>query len=157
MSRGLSAAAKAELYAAHTSGLWLTLVTVEHPDITTVRLVNDVESVVSGGDTYSPAAFSAKLPPDRDGPAAAILVLDNVDRAMVQAVRSITTPASVTVEVIRKSDPSTILVSYPELEMSSAVISASTIELSLTPDAALDESYPGTAFTPLLFPAGFAK
>ena len=157
MSRGLSSAAKAELYAAQCGGIWLVLLTISHTSITTLRYVNDRQSVTSGGDVYSPAAFSASLPADRDEAPRALITLDNVDQAAVAALRSITSPATITIEVIRRSAPDTILVSYPDLRLTGARITASTIELELAADAVVDEGYPGTDFTPLLFPAGFAR
>ena len=97
MSRGLSSAAKAELYAASTSGVWLTLLTIEHASFgATLRYVNDRANVTSGGDVYTAMAFSARLPADRDAPPRAVITLDNVDQATIASVRTITTPATVT-------------------------------------------------------------
>lgn len=157
MSRGLSDAAKAELYAANCAGVWLTLLTVEHSGFSTLRYVNDRQNVTSGGDVYTALAFSARLPADRDGPVRAVVSLDNVDQGMVAAVRGITTPATVTIEVIRRSAPDTIVVSYPFLQLVGITISATSIEFELSGDPVLDESYPGTDFTPLSFPAGFDR
>lgn len=158
MSRGLSSAAKAELYAANCTGVWLVLLTVEHATFgATIRLVNDRQSVTSGGDVYTPMAFRPSLPPDRDGPARAVVVVDNVDRALIAAVRAITTPATVTMELIRRSAPDTIVASWPYLRLVGATIDAGQITFELAPDAVLDESYPGTDFTPLGFPAGFDR
>ena len=158
MSRGLSSAAKAELYAANTDGVWLVLLTVEHASFAaTLRYVNDRANVTSGGDVYTAKAFSTRLPADRDSPPRAVIVLDNVDQATIASVRAITTPATVTLEVIRKSAPDTILVSYPYLRLVGVRITATSIEFELAGDAVLDEAYPGTDFAPLLFPAGFDR
>ena len=92
MSRGLSATAIAELNAATCAEPYLVLLTIAHADITTLRFVNDRANVTSGGDLYTGLSFSAKLPADRDGPVSAQITLDNVDRATITAVRSITTP-----------------------------------------------------------------
>lgn len=158
MSRGLSSATKADLYAPNCSGVYLVLLTITHPDITTIRLVNDRQSLVSGGDTYTPLAFTVRLPTDSpDGNASAVLILDNVDQSIVAAARSITTPASVTIEVVKQSAPDTILVTYSDLRLTRARISATTIEFDLSADPVVDESYPGLDFTPLSFPAGFDR
>lgn len=158
MSRGLSSAAKAELYAANCTGVWLVLLTIEHTSFSsTIRLVNDRQSVTSGGDVYSPCAFSAKMPADSDQPPRAQIVLDNVDQSLVAAMRSITTQATVTIEVIRRSDPDTILVSYPYLRLVGATITATTIVCEVAADAVLDETYPGLTFAPIDFPAGFSR
>ena len=157
MSRSLSATAIAELNAATCAEPYLVLLTIEHDDITTLRFVNDGANITSGGDVYTALAFSAKLPADRDGPVSAKITLDNVDRATVVAVRSITTPATVTIELIRHSAPSTIIATWSYLRLLTAEITASQIVLGLTGDAVLDEAYPGTEFTPLDFPAGFDR
>lgn len=158
MSRGLSSAAKADLYSPNGSGVYLVLLTITHPDITTIRLVNDRQGLVSGGDTYTPLAFTARLPPDSaEGNPSAVLILDNVDQSIVAAARSITTPASVTIEVVRQSAPDTILVTYSDLRLTGAKITATSIEFDLSADPVVDESYPGLDFTPLSFPAGFDR
>jgi len=158
VSRGLSSAAKAELYAANCAGVWLTLLTIEHASFaSTLRFVNDRQNVTSGGDVYTAMAFGAQLPADRDGPVRAIITLDNVDQACVAAVRAITTPATVTIEVIRRSAPDTILVSYPFLQLVAVRIMATSIEFELSADPVLDEAYPGLDYTPLSFPAGFDR
>lgn len=158
MSRGLSSEAKAELYAPSTSGVWIVLLTLEHASFaSTLRYVNDRQNVTSGGDMYTALAFSARLPADRDAPPRAVLVLDNVDQSTIASSRAITTPASVTIEVIRRSAPDTILVSYPNLKLRNIGISETSVEYELAGDAVGDEMYPGTTFTPLHFPAGFAR
>jgi hypothetical protein len=157
MSRGLSSAAKAELYAAQTSGVWLVLLTVEHASFSTLRYVNDRANITSGGDTYTAMAFSCRLPADRDGPVRAIVSLDNVDRATIASVRAVTSPATVTLEVIRQSAPDTIVVSYPYLQLVGCTITTDRIDFELGSDPVLDEAYPGLEFTPLSFPAGFDR
>jgi hypothetical protein len=158
VSSGLPDAAKAELHARNTGGVWLVLVTVEHADFAApLRYVNDRQNVTSGGDVYTALAFTVQLPADRDAPPRATLTLDNVTRAAVAAMRAITTPPSLTLEVIRRVAPNTILLSYPNLKVLGSQISARSIVLEIGADPVFDESYPGTDFTPLVFPAGFDR
>jgi len=158
VSAGLSSAEKAELYAGTTTGEWVVLVTVTHADfVSTLRYVNTFADVVSGGDTYTALAFSAALPADRDGPAAATLTLDNTDQATTVAFRSVTSPPTITLEIVRLSAPDTIVRTFPNLRMVSANISETQVVLGLAPDAVFDDSYPGQDFTPLAFPAGFDR
>ena len=157
MPRALPAAALAELYSQSTGGLWLVLLTVTHADLpATLRLVNDRASVVSGGDTYSPFPFTMQLPPDVEDMPRALLTIDAVDLSIITAIRSITSPASVTVEIIRQSAPDTILASWI-LEMRGASYDTQTVTIELHPPPVLEESYPGTEFTPLLFPGVFDR
>lgn len=158
MSRGLSSAAKAELYAANTGGVWLALVTITHDDFAaTIRLVNDRQNVTSNGQVFTACAFSLTLPPDADTAPRAVLSIDNVDRSIVASVRAITSPATVRVDVIRRSAPDTLIISYPYLRAVSATISSDRIDFTVAGDRVLDESYPGQEFTPLAFPAGFSR
>jgi hypothetical protein len=157
MPRALPSAALAELYAQRSSGVWLTLLTIEHADLpATIRLVNDRASVVSGGDTYAALGFSIQLPADAEEIPRASLTVDAVDRTIITALRSITTPATVTVEIVRQSAPDTILASWV-LEMRNASYDAQTVTMELYPPPVLDEAYPGTDFTPLLFPGIFDR
>ena len=158
MSRGLSSAAKAELHAANNAEPWIVLLTISHADFAaTLRFVGDMQNVTSGGDVYTALAFGATIPADRDGPVGAKLTLDNVDRATVAEFRTITTSPTVTIEVIRRGDPNTIIASWPNLRLAGATISLTRIELDLAGDVVLDESYPGWTFAPIDFPAGFDR
>lgn len=153
MSRSLASAALAELNCSSTGGVWLALATITHADLaSTLRLVNDRADVVSGGDTYTAFPFSVQLPADVDEAPRALLAIDAVDLTVVTAARTITSPATTTIEVIRQSAPDTILVSY-SLQARSASYDAANVTLELFASPVLDESYPGTEFTPILFPA----
>ena|SRR3990167_1499966 len=157
MSRSLPNAALAELYVADTDAVWLVLLTISHADLALpLRLVNDVTNLVSNGNTFTALGFLARLPADRTGPPRLQLVLDGVDRTLVTAIRSIITPAAVLVQLVRRSAPDTILRSW-DLDLRGASYDAQTVTLELAPEPVLDESYPGTDFTPLLFPGMFDR
>ena len=153
MSRGLPNAALAELYAAESTGQWLVLLTI---GATPLRFVNDTANVTSNGNVFTALAFTARLPADRDEAPRAIVSLDNTDQSAVAAVRSVTTPAAVTVQLIRRSAPDTVLASWA-LELRGCVIRADALDLELHAEPVLEESYPGTDFTPLSFPAMFDR
>lgn len=158
MSAGLSASAKADLYAAECGEQWLPLISISHSDFAaTLRYVADTQNVTSRSNTYTALALFARLPADRDAPVSAELVLDNVDRATISSIRSITDEATVTIETVRRSAPDTVLRSWPYLRLRQAEISASQIACGLSGDEVWDEEYPGTHYTPSLFPAGFKR
>ena len=156
MPRGIPTAALAEQYAETTDGVWLVLLTVEHPDITTLRLVNNTTDIVSGGDTYTAFPFEPVFEPQTEGemPTAKVDIC-NVDRSVVLLLRQVEGAATVTLEDIRAADPNTIL-SSSEFLLKRANASILTVTADLSPEPMLDEPY-GLKNTPLTTPAIFRK
>lgn len=156
--RGLPAAALADLFAAHTSGEPVTLLTISHASMpgSPLRLVNHPTNLVSGGDTYVAFPFGAKRPTDKDEAPRAALVIDAVDRSIIIALRSITSPATVVMETIRVSAPDTILEAYT-MRTAEMTYDASRVEIALAPHPVFEQSYPDLAFTPVDFPAMFKR
>jgi hypothetical protein len=73
----------------------VVLLGVTHADMAeTIRVVNNVEDVVSGGGTYVGLPFSIELPGEGELPGEAGIAIDNVDRRTVEAMRTIQTPSS---------------------------------------------------------------
>ena len=110
MSRNLSAIAKQALLRQQTEQVFLCLVEIDHADLAVpIRLVNNYESIISNGDTYEAAAFMFTPPVEEDGTIKnSRITFDNVDRAMVEAVRSIDSPPTVDVSIVLASDADTI-------------------------------------------------
>lgn len=110
MSRNLSATAKQALLRQQTHQVFLLLVEIDHADLASpIRLVNNYESIVSNGDTYTAAAFGFTPPVEEDGTIKnSRITFDNVDRAIVEAVRSIDSAPTIEVSVVLASDADTI-------------------------------------------------
>lgn len=157
MSRDVSATARAALYAPQTSEVLLTLLTIDHDDMPSpVRFVDNLEDVTSRGDTYTAFPFRAVLPADVEGELPQVeVVVDNVTRELVAEIRSIATPASVTLEIILASDPDTVEAGPWHLEVVAATYTATEIRLTLTAEALMSEPYPVGLFTPTRFPMLF--
>ena len=120
MPRSLSAAAVSSLNTPQTGEVWLVLLTISNASMTTIRVVNNTEDIVSRGNTYQAFPFEMELPgEDPDSPSSARLRIDNVDKRIVEAVRSISTPPEVTIEVILASQPDTVEISYANLTLRS--------------------------------------
>ncbi len=92
---------------APASRLPLVCIEIAHADLTTpIRVVNNTKDVTVDGVIYTAFPFDILLPDSlEDAPPRAKLRIDNVDQSIGQAVRSITTPATVTVKVVRVVDP----------------------------------------------------
>lgn len=101
----------------------LALLTIEHPSITAIRVVNNNEDIVSGGNTFLAYPFNIALPSDSEDPGVAELQIANVDRAMIEAIEAITDPAVCTVQIILASTPNVI-----EYEWSNLVLRAATAD-----------------------------
>jgi len=144
---------KAAAYAQQTDEVALVILAISHADLAaTIRVVNNTENITSGGNEYLAAGFDIKLPDD-DGKTT--ITICNVDRIMVQAIRSIESRPTVTMSVILADHPDTVEVGPYIMELSEATFDAFTVTGILTFDDFLDEPYPGDKFTPGQFPGLF--
>lgn len=155
MARTLSAAALASMHAQETGEVWLVLLTITNPGITTIRVVNNTENIVSRGNTFIGFPFEIELPgQDPDSPSSARLRIDNVDKQIVEAVRSISTPPLVTIEVVLASQPDTVEIAYSNLTMRSVEYDVDSVRGELTFESIFSEPVTLT-MTPNRFPGLF--
>ncbi len=157
MSRTLSSASLAAVLAQETAEVFIRLITIDHPDLAApIRVSSDAVDTVSNGNTYTAFPFELQLPDDSgDRPQTARLTIDNVSREIVQAIRSIQSPPSVTIEIVRAADPDTIEVSYTGFALRNVRYDAMVVSGDLTVDDFTTEPYPAGRFVPSLFPALF--
>ena len=115
MSRDLSSTALRSAYAQETGEVWLVLCTITHPSLSEpLRFVNDMQSLTSRGNVYIAFPFEIELPTeDEESAGEARLVLDNVDRAIVRAIREMVGPPEGTLEVVLASSPDTVEAEFP--------------------------------------------
>jgi hypothetical protein len=156
MPRTLSNTALASMNAQATGEVWLVLLTISHATLPTpIRLVNNNEDVVSRSNTFIAFPFEIELPgEDPDQPPKAMLRIDNVDRRVVQTIRSITAPPTITLEVILASAPNNVEVSFTNMTLRNAQYDVSTVSGELTFDSIYTEPVTLT-MTPNRFPALF--
>lgn len=138
------------LYAPETGEVWLQLVTIDHDDLVTpIRIVNNTEDIVSDGQTFEACAFPSLLPGSTDGELPSVeLTVDNVDRRFTDAVRSITTPFTLTVEIVRASDPDVIEGGPYVYESRTFRLTAETLRIELTTESLMTEPFPEGVITP---------
>ena len=135
------------------SDLPLVLLTIEHADIATIRLVDNLVDVTSGGDIYTAKAFTLRLPDSlEDAPSGGRLRIDNVSRELGEAFRTISSPPDVTIELIRHDDPDTIETGWPAMQMTNTRFDFLTVEGDLGYEALSREPYPFLTFSPAEFP-----
>lgn len=144
-------------FAQDTDEVWLVLVTIDHDDlIEPIRVVNNTEDVLSGGDTYIAFPFDVTLPDAReDAPPRARLIIDNVSREIGEAIRTITSAPGVTLEVVRAADPDTIEISWPFFKLRNVKWDAGKVSGDLSLEDFTSEPYPAGIFSPASFPSAF--
>jgi hypothetical protein len=150
MSRSLSTAAANALTGQETTEVFLILLTISHASLpASIRVVNDNADITSRSNSYIAFPFEINLPADSAENLSRIsLKIDNVDRALVDAIRSITTPPTVTIEVILASSPDTVEAGPFEMTMENAVYDANTVQCNLAFEDVLNEPFPGGRFLP---------
>ncbi len=106
----LSTAATQAATAQQTKEVVLSLLTIDHDDLDEpVRLVDNTVDVQSRGNTHTAGGFELKLPQETGEKLPTVtLEIDNADRALTAVLRSITTKATVTHEVVLASSPDTV-------------------------------------------------
>lgn len=160
MSRPLSAAFRAALMAEQTSETAAVLLTISHPDLDeTIRISTDASTclsidpllygTMSRGQAYNYIDFAISLPDDADGkPPGMDVQIGNIGHGIVRLVRSTSTPAAVTVEVISVDRPDMVEVELPDFDLVSASYDEDVVTLELAIDALATEPYPCDSFTP---------
>ena len=156
MARSLSAAAVASMNAQQTGEVWLVLLTITHADLpSTLRFVNNNEDVISGGQTFTAFPFEIILPnQDPDTPPRASLRIDNVDRQIVTALRTLTSAPTIQFDIVLASQPSTVEATFPGMKLMGATYTAATVSGEIGPEPLFTE--PVTIqMTPSRFPGMF--
>jgi len=155
--RNTSLTARQAINAQQTAEVFLLILTIDHADLTTpIRVVNNTENIDSRGDTYIAFPFQVNLPADRDDQISQVnLSIDNVDRQIVEAVRSLYSPADVALEVVLASSPDTLEAGPFDFKLKSANYNALTVEASLGYEDILNEPFPGDSFNPANYPGLF--
>ncbi len=157
MSRNVSATLKQAIFAQETDEAFIVLLTISHSDLSVpIRVSSDSTNTVSRGDTYIAYPFDLSLPADSDErPPRARVAIDNVDRVLVTAIRSITGAPTVLMEIVRASDLETVEVSFPDFQLKDVRYNALVVEGDLVIEAFEEEPYPADIFSPANFPGVF--
>ena len=144
---------RADAYAAE-SDLPLELLKIDHADLAApILVVNNRVDITSGGDVYIGFPFELVLPDSlEDAPPRARLRISNVSREIAQAIRSISTPADVTIELARQDDPDTIESSWPAARMTNVRWDFLTVQGDLEFEDLSREPYTALSFSPAEFP-----
>lgn len=157
MPRTLSLPALQGALAQETAEVYLVLVEINHPTLMTpLRFVNNNTSIVSNMNTYNPYAFEMRMPDDQeDKEPTAELRIDNVDRQLMDEVRSINGELSMTVSVVLESSPDTIEWGPLDFDVRGVSYDANVITFRLSYSTFIREPFPYLAFDTTNFPGMF--
>ncbi len=153
----LSANAVREMLSQSTGEVYLVLLTITHAALAQpFRVVNNNADVVSGGNTFLAFPFAITLPHSKsDEIPRARLTISNVTRDLVALLRSVNEPPVLLLQVIRASNPDTVEISYPELQLLNITGDTAQIQCELGQEDLLNEPFPYQTFRPDAFPALF--
>lgn len=157
MTRTTSATFKAAVFAQETGEAFILLITISHDDLDDdIRVCSDGQQVTSNSLDYEAFPFQLTLPEvTEDGPPRARLVIDNVDKQIVEAVRTITTPPTVKIELVLASDPDTVEASFDDFVLRNIQYDMLTVQGELLLEVFETEPFPSAGFYPSNFPGLF--
>ncbi|TVQ82100.1 MAG: DUF1833 domain-containing protein [Micavibrio sp.] len=157
MSRSLSLSALDALNAQETGEVFLILLTIDHPSLSApLRVTHDRRNTESRGEVFVAFPFDLELPEDSETLSAqARLSIDNIDRSIVAALRSIDGAPSVLLEVVRAADPDTVEAAFPDFRLTNVQYDALGVTGDLSIEDFTAEPYPAAVFSPSGFPGLF--
>lgn len=144
-------------FAGETDAAFIALVTITHTALAApIRVCTDAVDIVSRGMDFISYPFEVYLPADEDGrPLSARMRIDNIDQDISTALRSITTPADVLIEMVLSSNVDEVVTSFTEFKLSRADYDVMTIEGDLTTRQYGIEPFPAMLYSPVRFPGMF--
>jgi len=157
MSRDVSLDFIAAVNAQETAEGFYVLITIDHAELADpIRLNNSGANLISRGETYLACPIQVALSEDSDErPPQAKLILDNIDRTIVAVLRTITTPCTVTLEVVKDSDPDTVEAELSDFQLREVTYTSLTVEGTLSLEGLFSEPAVSYTFTPTHFPGLF--
>ncbi|MDD3089024.1 MAG: DUF1833 family protein [Candidatus Omnitrophica bacterium] len=137
------------------SDLPLVLLTISHASLDDdIRVVNNKEDVVSNGDEYIAFPFEIRLPDSKeDSQPSASLTISNVSREIGLAIRSITTPPEITIQIVRQDTPDIVEAQFVGLRLNNVKYDVLTVTGDLEFEDLTREEYPAVKFSPSIFRA----
>lgn len=126
----------------------------------TGRISEDSEEIVYGvtsrSNDYIYLPLQISLPTEEQTAVPrCTLTIHDVTRYLTPVIRSISTPPSVTLELVLKSTPDVVEASFPGFLMGGITYNADTVTADLTVETLVTEPFPAGTFVPSSFPGLF--
>ena len=114
--------------------------------------MNNTVDVASNGITYFAFPFEIALPESpENSPPRAELTISNVGREISQAIRSVGSPPSVTIAVIRQATPDVIEALHVGMKLTGVSYDAQKVSGQLVREDFTTEPYPSVTYSPAEF------
>ena len=139
----LSSTAIQSAQALETPNAWLMLMTIVPAVGDTMYIVNNTEAITSNGQEYIAYPFAPVLSTD-DGeklPEVSI-VIDNVHRDLVEAIRTLLDPPTVTIQLVLSEYPDDVEMTISDLVLRNVTYDQFTIQGKLYTDDLLSSRHP---------------
>jgi hypothetical protein len=155
MPAELTTALKAQIFAQESADPFLMLITLT-TSTAVYRLVNNSEDITSGGYVFSAYPLKITLPVD-DGQSAREFSLDfdNTSLLLVKALRTVTDPIPVQIDMILASMPDVIQISIPDLQIVAATYDKQKLSAKVVLDNFLAVAMTSEAYSPSIYPGIF--
>ena len=154
MANEVSAVLREAIYRGRTERVFIVLVQITHDDATgTIRVTSDGQDTVHAGDTYQSRPFRITIPDDvEDKQPSARLTIGNLDQNLVATIRSITSPAEVTVTVVLDDDPNRVERGPWVMQLVDVSYNIDTLRGTLVGPNLLSEPFPGNTYNTVEYP-----
>jgi len=131
----------------------LILLTISHPSLSeNICVVNNKKAITSNDIEYLAFPFEITLPDSKeDSQPSAKLAISNVSREIGIAIRSISTPPSVTIAVIRQDTPDIVEAQFVGMRLNNVKYNVMTVTADLEFEDLTREEYPSLKFSPSIF------
>lgn len=157
MSRSLTNHAFQSMMAPETDVPWIILMTFEHADLAEpIRVARNKSDITSNGNLYVGFGFDVSLPTDSADQAPVTQIqIDNVDQRITEALRTITSPATATLELILADDPDVVEITLSNLSLRRAEYDALVVTADLQYEDILHQAFPSNTYNPVNTPGIF--
>lgn len=156
--RSLSTATLAELFANETPQAWLWLLSIYTPEVEggVIRIVNNMQNVVSRGMTFTAYPFRVVLPSDSEENQPGLqLQIDNVELMLVTLLRQMLVPPTCVLELIAMTRADSPEFAVQDLVLRTVEWDSKVVTFNLTHEDVMHAKFPAHTYNPEEFPGIF--
>ena len=152
----LSSTAQQDASSPNRTEIWLFIIEISHPTITTMRFVGNTEDIVSNGETYTAAGLTMAMPDeDPDSIPKMTIQLEDFSTEVLTVLRNIQTQnverPRVSGSLVLASNPDQIQLGPIEGNLEQYVAAAGVLKITVGADNITAYSFPSFNFDPQWF------
>lgn len=157
MARNLSGPAMRALFQSQTDEVFILLLTITTDGLLEpIRVSSDGVDTVSRNELYLAFPFQIDFPSEQEDQVTQIMLrIDNIDRSLVNVIRSATSSPVVQMEMVLDSSPDIVDAGPFDLTLRAVNYDALVIEGTLVYEDIFNQAFPGHNFVPSITPGLF--